>query len=817
MRFSDKYLKRNNSHKFVEKKEIKVISKLLIAQEQVVDQPQGLVQQLAEVIKTSGYSGGYGGIYGEGSFAPIRDWLYGQKLYTNSQTLVSAFNAAGVRLSAEVVSYYIRLQDFTPDSLELLEIVNFYSQLSTHNAFIVALIRDANFNPAAAVKLLKTQQLSFDLTKIMFDTLAYKNISKEQWLVLLRLCLPEALWYFFTTSFFNPISRSFTKEEILSLPQKEMVQTIIETSFQIRMLFSDFSIPWQEFFITQYNRSRGMEEFEFFVRIIPTLKEKFNVTFDFGFLNEVYNLLDASGSDGFTFNAFFDAFFSSGEMSQSNIKEFLFSDKKYSRKIPRFFHLISSVVTVEDVEELFASGVVDSNMLTLILTSNATFELSELEQVFQKYITKDFAKSLITNFDLRIGRMETLVKIIPIELIREIVSERIDEQSASGFPADLLSYLEYMNTFSVEIGDPLFTAPLRKKLITKYVTANYADRLDSIVLTELKPDELDWFKDLMSKHPRRKEMLENIPFMSNSHSPEELSKSFVSGWKQSSRTPMSNATQLIMSQMDIFKGERDIKIYFNSRTPSHFTDSTLNKLIDDTARSNIQQFTTDVYSRTQASLLQDITRDQNLEYDKSKNLLHLYRGVESSYNVASPLESWSSRRNVADRFDGHQILEAWVPPEAVYVCWQSPDWSAEKEGDDSPGKTEREYILISSKVPMKAVEGRDSMQQILKDSSEFVKGYADGVFEEAKRRGYLSKVDGLRDFLVSKIPHLINLLMDNFGWPENLDTGRYAPDIAKLFNENISFIDRKDTLNFTGLFIQEYKKYQKTYGTEPSE
>jgi len=305
--------------------------------------------------------------------------------------------------------------------------------------------------------------------------------------------------------------------------------------------------------------------------------------------------------------------------------------------------------------------------------------------------------------------------------------------------------------------------------------------------------------------------------MSNSHSPEELSKSFVSGWKQSSRTPMSNATQLIMSQMDIFKGERDIKIYFNSRTPSHFTDSTLNKLIDDTARSNIQQFTTDVYSRTQASLLQDITRDQNLEYDKSKNLLHLYRGVESSYNVASPLESWSSRRNVADRFDGHQILEAWVPPEAVYVCWQSPDWSAEKEGDDSPGKTEREYILISSKVPMKAVEGRDSMQQIIKDSAEFVKGYADGVFEEAKRRGYLSKVDGLWDFLVSKIPHLIKVLMDTMGWPENLDTGRYAPDIAKLFNENISFLNREYTLNFTELFIQEYKKYQKTYGTEPSE
>jgi len=269
-----------------------------------------------------------------------------------------------------------------------------------------------------------------------------------------------------------------------------------------------------------------------------------------------------------------------------------------------------------------------------------------------------------------------------------------------------------------QIGEETLSFDLKLKLLraVKNASSNLSRRMDDVfkeedlALLAETPEITGAAANLLNDAP--KEAMRRLFFANKNFTPEECKTLFVNSWKMSSRTPAANSVQLVLTQMEEFNGERTSNIYFNARTPKHFSVEILDKFISPEARTNIQQFLKDVYSRTQASLLQDITRDQNLDYDKEKNLLHLYRGVEELYNVSAPLESWTSKKTVAHGFDGADILEAWVPLNAVYVSWLSPDW--ETEGVSSEGLKESEYILIASKFSFKVSDQTEGLDKVFR-------------------------------------------------------------------------------------------------------
>jgi hypothetical protein len=110
------------------------------------------------------------------------------------------------------------------------------------------------------------------------------------------------------------------------------------------------------------------------------------------------------------------------------------------------------------------------------------------------------------------------------------------------------------------------TPEQRLIIISKWFYHNSAggaiNTLDLYEITKT-PQEVELVKKLFGK--LNKSQTENCFFVREDYTPEETAKLFVSAWKQSSRVPQSNAVQLVMSQMDIFKGDKPIDIYFNEK------------------------------------------------------------------------------------------------------------------------------------------------------------------------------------------------------------------------------------------------------------
>jgi len=82
----------------------------------------------------------------------------------------------------------------------------------------------------------------------------------------------------------------------------------------------------------------------------------------------------------------------------------------------------------------------------------------------------------------------------------------------------------------------------------------------------------------------------------------------------------------------------------------------------------------------------------------------LYRGIQTDYEVPNIIESWSSSPLTAGGpgFDGHGVLRAWVPVEAILSHFLDDDWG----NDFGPraGDCEQEFIVIRSKIPPNSIE-----------------------------------------------------------------------------------------------------------------
>lgn len=357
-----------------------------------------------------------------------------------------------------------------------------------------------------------------------------------------------------------------------------------------------------------------------------------------------------------------------------------------------------------------------------------------------------------------------------------------------------------------QISAEALTPDFKLKLLRAVINASgklyngYSDvfKEDDLYLLTETPEIVDSAINLLNTAP--KEAIKRLFFTNKNFTPEECKNLFVEGWKQSSRTSASNSVQSVMLQMEEFKGSRKSNIYFNARTPKHFNEETLNKIIHPEARNNIQQFLKDVYGRTQASLLEDITRDPNIEYNN--NLLHLYRGVEEVYNVSAPLESWTSDKQVAHGFDGADILEAWVPVDAVYVSWVSPGWEVAKDRA-SEGLKESEYILITSKFQFKGSDQTESLVEVF-NSNEMKKAMhewfdsADGKITELQMYLDEHKNDNYLD------ENTVSFYLDSI--TSVLKARLYLSDSYNKFNKLFKHIKITDTKAYHLALFENFKR-----------
>jgi hypothetical protein len=188
-----------------------------------------------------------------------------------------------------------------------------------------------------------------------------------------------------------------------------------------------------------------------------------------------------------------------------------------------------------------------------------------------------------------------------------------------------------------------------------------------------------------------KQYTEDLFFVRDDFEPKEINNIFVNSWKRSSRTPSSQAVQLVAK--NLFPGEVKTKLYFNEQTPEKFNEDELNSVIPEKTKENIKIFLQDVYKRTQNNIKSDISAD-SMSPEVKDNAVHLFRGVGAKVNIPSVFESWTSDKGTATSFDGYDIMEAWIPLDAIYVMYRSPDW----ESQGGAGDGEREYIIIRNKA-----------------------------------------------------------------------------------------------------------------------
>lgn len=159
---------------------------------------------------------------------------------------------------------------------------------------------------------------------------------------------------------------------------------------------------------------------------------------------------------------------------------------------------------------------------------------------------------------------------------------------------------------------------------------------------------------------------------------------FSTTWVMGSRYPASQAAQ--MAAIEQLPGAEPSTLYFSPNVgPEYFNQDVLRSICSDKGWESTKQMLTDAYWKTQ-------------EYLTGQGLssIRLFRGVRSSVEMPSVLESWTSSDVQGERFDGYEVLEANVPIYAVLMGYFTPGVEGVFIED------EYEYVVIRSRVPQSA-------------------------------------------------------------------------------------------------------------------
>jgi hypothetical protein len=74
--------------------------------------------------------------------------------------------------------------------------------------------------------------------------------------------------------------------------------------------------------------------------------------------------------------------------------------------------------------------------------------------------------------------------------------------------------------------------------------------------------------------------------------------------------------------------------------------------------------------------------EQTQAYFQERGITHvtLYRGVKTGVRTPSVLESWTTNKSTAYKFDGHDVMEMRVPVERIFMHHEAPNWKNGRYG-----------------------------------------------------------------------------------------------------------------------------------------
>jgi len=178
-----------------------------------------------------------------------------------------------------------------------------------------------------------------------------------------------------------------------------------------------------------------------------------------------------------------------------------------------------------------------------------------------------------------------------------------------------------------------------------------------------------------------------------------LVSTLTESWKGSSR---SLGAQLLQYYVADLTGTTKPS-FFNHNCSEEMFNSFVKWLHGSNVEANIKRYVKDVYETTQKELKAKYYAEKKLSEEPSDDyMITLYRGVTSSYNTSSTLESWTESSDVAYDFDGSDVFRRDIPIKAVYVFWKSKNWLHKEVG--SVFETEKEHVLITDMIPAALIE-----------------------------------------------------------------------------------------------------------------
>jgi hypothetical protein len=199
------------------------------------------------------------------------------------------------------------------------------------------------------------------------------------------------------------------------------------------------------------------------------------------------------------------------------------------------------------------------------------------------------------------------------------------------------------------------------------------DLLIEIKLFEKKRSEISLkaFLDVTIPHDERVKMIDGLKFLDKKQKELLRKLAVIKGYE------ISYADQPLMSVKGI-EYKKD-KLYLKSP--------------DGTKPIPGQHGMTEIEieSNTMSAVIEALLKDNFITVN-GKQYIKLYRGVDKKYNIHSPLESWTTNVETAERFDGAHIFEKLVPIERVYNYHGSSTWFQSQGG---VGNQEQEYIVIN--------------------------------------------------------------------------------------------------------------------------
>lgn len=220
--------------------------------------------------------------------------------------------------------------------------------------------------------------------------------------------------------------------------------------------------------------------------------------------------------------------------------------------------------------------------------------------------------------------------------------------------------------------------------------------------------------------------------------PEESRNKFLDAWKSSPSD--TSAISYSLALQSVF-GNKDTLVFskFNWGNDSYRAEI-VEKIVPDASKEAAKRNAYALYQMTQSGMpnLKKMAKEyesyhldassdrdfdepahefKNVRVSNDGRSILLYRGIQAEYEVPNIIESWTSNPITAgsSTFDGHAVLWAWIPVDAILSHFMDPYWGrgfGPRESD-----CEQEFIVIRSRVNQNLINMTTKNTALIKHSS----------------------------------------------------------------------------------------------------